>query len=485
SCNCSATFEYDIQVDNALPVEIICQNVTCEGMVESYSSSDGCSGDWDVIGGSIIGGGSGSPTIDVLWDQVDPEDGFGYISYRSHCGCPHWTTVKIPVVLAERAIIKGPDVICQGKQGKFTMPQWPTTEFDWTIDGDPNHPMLVFTDQRNEVMVDGMAPGSYVITVEYRNTLLGYDTCWGMAKFHFEVVENVSIKTSSPLTVCDGATKTFTSSTGNPVFWEIRLGNNLVHTDNAAVTSYSFDAGPGSYVVTANNNGCISDPVVVEVMATPVITGTVAGPGKVCLNVPYIYSIDENEPGAIYVWSATGGTIIGSNAGTEVAAVFTGATGSISVVKQYVKNGVICTSAPVTYNVSQLVVNPTIVNNEGLSQFCASDTYTFTADLNGVVPDHMEWEIVGMPGNTTNFGSIINGIFDTTVTVGINEITGGVVNGELRLYVTKCGVKTPFIYPLVIKQLPDIGFTTNKNEYCPGEGVEFNVMTTGVPGITS
>src|SRR5690606_22476800 len=191
------------------------------------------------------------------------------------------------------------------------------------------------------------------------------------------------------------------------------------------------------------------------------------------------------EPGAIYVWSATGGTIIGSNAGTEVAAVFTAATGSVSVVKQYVKNGVICTSAPVTYNVSQLVVNPTIVNNEGLSQFCASDTYTFTADLNGVVPDHMEWEIVGMPGNTTNFGSIINGIFDTTVTVGINEITGGIVNGELRLHVTKCGTPTTFIYPLVIKQLPDISFTTDKNEYCPGEGVAFNVMTTGVPGITS
>src|SRR5690606_14329276 len=70
-------------------------------------------------------------------------------------------------------------------------------------------------------------------------------------------------------------------------------------------------------------------------------------------------------------------------------------------------------------------------------------------------------------------------------TVGINEITGGVVNGELRLYVTKCGVKTPCIYPLVIKQLPDISFTTDKNEYCPGEGVAFNVMTTGVPGITS
>lgn len=483
SCNCSATFEYDIQVDNALPVEIICQNVTCEGMVESYSSSDGCSGDWDVIGGSIIGGGSGSPTIDVLWDQVDPEEGFGYVSYKSHCGCPYWTTVKIPVVIHD-PIIKGPDIICEGKQGRFSLPQWPTTDFKWDIDGDPTHPMMVYTDQRNEIIVDGAAPGIYVLRVKYQNTLLGTDVCGGYAEIVFEVVESVKVITSASSTFCAGITESFTTSNGQPVIWKVTMGDNSYEVYGPTL-NYLFDQG-GTYVITATYNGCESDPVIIEVIPTPVISADgISGPDKVCLDVPYIYTVNDGDPNAIFVWSVTGGDVIGSNAGNEVAIAFNAPTATVSVVKQYVKNGVICTSVPVTYNVNQLVVNPTIVNNEGLSIFCTSDTYTFTADMHGVVADHMEWEIVGMPGNTDNFGSIINGIFENTVTVGINEITGGVVNGELRLYVTKCGDTNIFIYPITLKQLPDISFTTNKNEYCPGEGVEFTVMTTGVPGITS
>lgn len=477
SCNCSSTYEYHIKVQDAKPIEITCLNVTCEYSHETYTASDSCgSGDWEVVGGSIVGGGSGSTSVSVVWDQVDPEDGFGYISYRSHCGCPHWTTVKIPVVL-HRAIIKGPHVICQGKQGKFTLPQWPTTDFKWTIDGDPNHPMLVFTDQRNEVMVDALSPGSYVITADYHNTLLGSDACRGTTKFHFNVEENVSILSKEPRTVCIGATNNFASSNGQPVNWQISLNNTIVHTANAVSTSYTFNTG-GTYVVTANNNGCISDPVVVNVIPTPVITGSISGPNKVCLNVPYLYSISENEPGAIYVWSATGGTIIGSNAGTEVAAMFTSSGGAVHVVKQYVKNGVICQSDAVSYKVSQVVVSPTIVNNEGLSQFCASDSYTFTADFGGVEVDHMEWQIVGTPPGapeTTNFGSIIGGIHGTTVTVGINEITGGVINGELRLKVTKCGNPYTFTYPINLLQLPNLSFVTDKNEYCPGSNAAITI----------
>ena len=477
SCNCSSTYEYHIKVEDARPIEITCLNVTCEYSKETYTANDGCGGDWVVIGGTIVGGGPGNSWVDVYWDQVDPEDGFGYVSYSSSCSCPYWNTVKIPVVLTEKAIIKGPDVICEGKQGKFTLPQWPTTDFKWSIDGDLNHPMLVLTDQRNEIIVDGLYPGGHVIEVEYYNTLLGSDRCKGRAKFYFTVVENVSIISKEPRTVCTGATSNFASSNGIPVFWQISLNNTIVHTANAISTSYTFNTG-GTYVVTANNNGCISDPVVVEVIPTPVITGSISGPNRVCLNVPYIYSISENEPGAIYVWSATGGSIIGSNAGTEVAAVFTSSAGVVHVVKQYVKNGVICQSDMVNLKVSQVVVSATIVNNEGLSQFCASDTYTFTADLGGIEVDHMEWEIVGTPPGapeTTNFGSIIGGIYGSTVTVGINEITGGVINGELRLYVTKCGVKTPFVYPVNLIQLPNLSFTTDLDEYCPGSDVGITI----------
>lgn len=483
SCNCSSTYEYEIIVDDAKPIEITCLNVTCEFNTETYNANDGCGGDWQVIGGTIVGGGNGSSTISIVWDQVDPVDGFGYISYRSNCNCPNWITVKIPVVL-RHAILQGPTIICQGKQAKYSLPQWPTTDFKWMVDGDPNHPMIVYTDQRNEIMVDGLAPGVHYITVEYKNTLLDGDNCAGRIEdFMFEVVENVSIIAPVEKTTCTGVTYDFDSSNMQPVYWEIRTGGSVVHTSTGPNTSYTFNNG-GTYVVTATYNSCMSEPVVIDVIPTPVITGSIAGPNKVCLNVPYIYSITENDPNAIYVWSATGGTVIGTNAGNEVAIAFTAPTATVSVVKQYVKNGVICTSAPVTYNVSEVVVNPTITNNSGLSIFCPSDKYTFTANLNGVEVDHLEWEIVGIqsPGNyTANFGSIINGINDLTVEVGLNEISNNVDSGELRLKVTKCGITVTKTVPIQLVVQPT--FTLGSiPPICPASDVILNLTTNAVAG---
>lgn len=463
SCNCSDTYEMKLTVIDEKPVEISCASVTCENSRETYSVNDECGGEWKVIGGTIIT--NNGTSIEVVWDQVDPADGFGYVSYLSKCSCPYWNTVKIPVVLG-KAKIKGPDVICQGKQGRFLLPQWPTTDFIWAIDGDEYHPMLVFTDQRNEIVVDGAAPGNYTLSVRYRNTLIDGGKCAGEAQMKFTVVENVEIITDDPLTICSGTSKTFSSHNGMSVSWEIRLGGTVVHTAFGPNIAYTFNTG-GVYVVTANNNGCISDPVVVEVIAKPVITGTVSGPQKVCLNVPYTYQISENEPGAIYVWSISPaeGSVVGSNSGTQADFVFTSPTSTIKVVKQFVKNGVICESGPVYFNVSQIVVNATISNTAGMSQFCPSSSATFTANLNITDADHIEWKIVGA-GATTNFGSIINGVNSTTVTVGFNEISGGVNTGNLQLYVTKCSETKMFTYPVQLIMSPTIALSS-VDPICP------------------
>jgi len=483
SCNCSSTYEYDINVEDAKPIEITCLNVTCEGNMETYHANDNCGGDWEVVGGTIVGGGSGSQSVSVVWDQVDPADGFGYISYRSHCNCPHWNTVKIPVIL-RHAQLQGPQIICQGKQAKYSLPQWPTTDFKWRLNGDPNHPMIVYTDQRNEIIVDGMNPGTYYIDVEYNNTLLGTDNCKGRIEgFVIEVVENVSIIAPNDRTICTGPQYTFDSSNGQPVFWEVRVGGTVVHTDNAPNTSYTFNTG-GTYVVTATYNGCTSEPVVIEVIPTPVIPVGITGPDKVCLDVPYIYSIGDDDPGAIFVWSVTGGNVIGSNAGNEVAIAFNTSTATVTVVKQYVKNGVICTSAPANYSVSEVVVTPTITNNSGLSIFCPSDKYTFTANLNGVEVDHLEWEIVGIqsPGvYTTNFGSIISGMNSLMVEVALNEISNNVSSGELRLKVTKCGITVTKTVPIQLVLQPTLTLAPIP-PICPGPNFDIVVYTSAGGG---
>ena len=372
--------------------------------------------------------------------------GYGYIRYDSNCW-PYPVDAYIPVII-HRPTIHGPDVFCERSQQIFNLPSWPTTEFDWALNGDPDHPALVHTQSRHEIIVKDLPPGTYHLSVSFRNTLLIADNCRGGAQRTFTVESKPTIQTTDPLVFCAGGQKVFTSNT--PVKWEIRLGKTIKHSAHATITPYRFEEG-GTYVVTAERNGCISDPILIEVIPQPEITGSISGPQTVCLNVPYTYSISENEPGAIYSWTVSGGTVIGSNAGTQVDVFFTSANATVNVVKQYVYKGVTCTSQPVSYSVSQLVLNPVIINNSGLTQFCPSTDYTFTADLNGVVADHISWELT-----PSNFGNIVQGINSNTVKIALNEVSNTTA-GNLTLVVTKCGVEVTETY--AVNLIPEINIT--------------------------
>src|SRR5690606_33248433 len=98
-CNCSSKYRMEIIITEKENVHISCPGVVCEDFEKvTYTAQDGCGGNWYVVGGTIVSPSSGT-SIDVVWDDIDPEDGFGYVNYRSDCGCPHWITKKIPVVV--------------------------------------------------------------------------------------------------------------------------------------------------------------------------------------------------------------------------------------------------------------------------------------------------------------------------------------------------------------------------------------------------
>lgn len=448
SCNCSATYEWEIKVMDAKEFEISCPSVVCEGSRETYSVSDGCGGEWEVKGGTIIA--NNGTSIEVVWDHVDPEDGFGYISYRSKCSCPIWTTVKVPVILRD-AKIQGPRVVCEGGQGRFTLPQWPATEFEWMINGQPYHPMLVHTDQRNEIVVDGLAPGSYSLGVRYRNTLIDDGNCSGRAEIEFRVEERPQIQMKGELTACQNTPMSFYTHNGTTVQWQILLNGNVIYDQTGNQIDYDFP-NAGTHVITASNNGCKADPVTVEIIKTPALTGAIDGPHKVCLNTPYTYTINEQEAGFIYVWSVVNGQVIGNNTGSQADVSFTSTPAIVRVIKQAVKNGTTCDSTPVEFMVEQIVVNPSIINNSGLVEFCPSSSATFTLNLGDITPDYIEWSIESSTG-AKNFGSVINGINSATATVSFNEISTS-ANGFVKVAVTKCGKIVTAVYPIKLVENP-------------------------------
>ncbi len=474
SCNCTSYYNMEIRIEGGPPVDITCNSVTCEGNTETYTANDICSGKWDVIGGTIVSQNGNS--IDVVWDHVDPEEGFGYVMYRSECGCQQWTSIKVPVVLKEGKI-KGQDGICVGKQSLYSLPQWPTTNVIWHISGNSGgNAYLTYTANRNEVYVTAQDAGTYTLTASYYNTLLG---CSGEASFTITASEPVHI-TGGQNEVCAGTQQVFTTQPGLSAYWTITRNNSVVYNTNGVSATYTF-ALPGVYVVTATRpGGCISEPFVVNVTQAPAApSGTISGETVICPGIAYVYTLSSIDPGMIPVWEVTGGSIQGSNTGATVTVVF--AAGAPNYIVR-VKNQTAGTLACVSTSEKTLVAQPIDLGNifithVGNQPFCPSSSILFNVHLNGIVPDHTEWSFVDINTNQPlpTFGSILPDPANPyNAIIQFNEVTNSVTSAKVVLKIVKCGM-TEFIYKDVsILATPTLTFA-NPGNMCLGSTLTFQV----------
>ncbi|MFZ4929589.1 PKD domain-containing protein [Chryseobacterium sp. Mn2064] len=465
-CGCESSFKKEIEVLKAPPVEITCASVVCEGSVEKYTAQDGCKeGKWKVIGGSIVSNNGNS--IEVKWDQVNPADGFGYVMYLSECACPEWTTIKIPVILS-KVEIKGQTVVCANKQYTYAIPQWPTTSVKWSLSG-PAGGQLNYTQQRNEVIFSGSQPGTYTLTADYQNTLL---SCGGKGSITI-VVEDPVVISGGTDEICAGTAQTFTASPNVPVIWKVTSGGSTYTSPaTTGVFGYTFTT-PGTYTITATKQGggCESNVRVIKVMPIPAApTGSITGEKKVCAGKPYVYTISSVDPGMIPVWEVTNGTIQGSNTGSSVTVIFnsTASTYVVSVRNRAANSAAGCLSAPVSLNVSKLDLS-TITINPNPGPFCPSSTQTFSANLNGIVPDFMEWSFAN-----SSFGSVVGGQGTSNITVNFNEIAGSNSSTNLNLRIVKCGVTYNVSIPVSLLTLPVVSFI-NVGNICLGSNVNLSV----------
>ena len=220
----------------------------------------------------------------------------------------------------------------------------------------------------------------------------------------------------------------------------------------------------------------------------PVINGAIKGQDKVCLTVPYTYSITENDPEAIYVWQVSNGEVIGSNTGNEIDVVFSKPDATVSVKKQVVKNGATHFSEPIEITVNPISATLEIESTNGQTEFYTSSTATFSLKIGDIVPDHIEWSIKSSRGSY-NFGNILDGMHSDTVTVSFNEISSS-STGVLIAKITKCGVTAVATYTINLKSTPtdvpnktdcpeveelDTRFTLSSFEYCSDKTVTLTI----------
>lgn len=435
-CSCVDTHTFTVYVGKAT-LAIECVGVACEGDRVDYivpfdqgTTSTRCDFEWTVTGGTIVNRSGNQVTVE--WNQVGP-DGFGQLNVRTElcddCSAP--TTIKIPVV-TEIGTIEGRNRICQKSESIYSLPQWPSTEFDWEIEDNGTGAFLIATIQRNEIIVRSNAAGIVTLKCKYRNTLL---RCEGSATMQIVVEPNAVL--IGDRVVCENSTSAyfFRNEQGavvsNPS-WIVTGPNNY----QTAGSSTNFDLtfpSDGIYIVEFNAPGYCDGNFTIDVKSQIAAPSAIVGPTLVCPGIPVTYTCAPMA-GAITHWVVQNGTIAGGvDTGNEIQVNFN-AVGPYSVQVFYEDER--CSSAIYTVTVQPDVPNVNLLTGD--TQVCGSTFKTYT--VTNVNAESYIWSIIPPIA-----GSVENGQNTVAPTILWNQASG---TATLQLEVKKCGIS--YFFPFVI-----------------------------------
>ncbi|MCW3120972.1 MAG: hypothetical protein JWQ38_464 [Flavipsychrobacter sp.] len=446
-CGCSDTFRITLNIADAEGPTIECASVVCDSSIATYTTTPGCGVyNWSVIGGVIISG-FGTPSIKVLWNNVD-SNGYGYVRLAEPCAaCPDTTTIKIPVIL-KNALIQGPAVLCQGHQYDFELPSWPATEYMWGVLGAYHTYVAETRNYKTAIRFDSV--GTYTIHGRYQNKI---GLCGGNVYKTVRVVPVVSIKGYS--TVCQNGIDSFTlADTSLPVTWILsNISGMVITTFTGTIFNYAFPI-PGHYTVSAVGDFC-ADPLGVTVKELPGTIEGIEGPLVVCLGHLYTYRAINDEPGTTYNWDITGGTLTPLSGTATVNVVWTsGGTKSLTV-NRVSTDYPICDGPSITRNYTQEIVRPDV---SGDTIPCSNTYRNYTGNYSSA--DTYDWTILP---NTA--GSVTTGAHLYEMTALWNNVSA-ITSASVILTVHKCD--TTKSDTLIVNIQPTIGaITASPLPACP------------------
>ena len=478
SCWCSDSYEEEILVKSK-GFDIYCPNVICENQTEVYSlpfdGMDLCqnSFNWSVIGSNTTVEAGGN--IEILWDNVD-SSGFGYVTFDpSNCDveCHIPSTIRIPVLL-QNGTIFGNTEICLGKQEIFSLPQWPTTDFQWEIVGDPNNStgQLIFTDQRNEIVVQpNGTSNTIVLRCIYNNTLLN---CGGVAEITINVKPEVEIQGSEHL--CQNSTGVFTNSQNSSGTWQIlNAAGNQIYTTTSNTLSYTFNTVGNFLIKFKHPNYCESHfwTTVITKPSPPVILGTEL---EYCPNVSYPFEISNPNANYTYEWAvSSGGVFNGGNTGTQIAITFSSGTNPVVSARAISNHPAIChsnyTNFPINLKQIQAAINGDVT-------VCSSSIADYTLNIPNSTSLFTNYdEIIWTVSNPT-LGSVAAGQNTSEVTINWNNSSNPEIV-DLIANVYYCNEVVAIKLPITLQLTTEIQLSVSDAVVCNNENVTFTISPVG------
>jgi hypothetical protein len=336
------------------------------------------------------------------------------ITNSSYNSCAAYGSGTVTVNTLSSPTISGNTTICQNTTAVYTTESG-MSGYVWTVSGGGT---IIGSANNDNVTVSWTGTGSQTITVSYNNSF----GCPPSAP----TTQNITVNTlpaptiTGNTSICQNTTVVYNTETGMSGYvWTVSSGGTIIGSNNNDNVTVSWSGtGAQTISVTYNNaNGCApASPTVVNITVNTLPAPTITGNTTICENTTAVYTTEPGMTG--YVWTVTGGTIIGSSNTDNVTVNWTG-TGAQTISVTY-NNANGC--APANPTVQNITVNPlptaSVVAN---GTICAGDNASFT--------------ITGTPGAVVTYN--INGGLSQTVTLtgGTATITvnGATANQTLNL----------------------------------------------------
>ncbi len=474
ACGCSDTISKTVVVLAGQGPKIetdCCFGTACPDQVQKFCTPDTCTSYiWTVTGGTIISG-QGTMCIQVMWDQINNIPTTVSLETPG-CGpspCPAKTTLQVPVLYPNMPI-SGPNVLCVGASGNFSLPHLPGTYYTWTVSGGL-YTISDFDQNVSNINVTFNSPGTFTISCIYNNPLSG---CSGSSSIIVNVLPPFEITFGKDV-VCENDTEQYFAT--NPATWSVSPPGAVVPPGVLNPCPVTWNT-PGTYVlmaVTSTPGVFCNDTAykVVEVVAKPVLNA-ITGPAFACPNKNFTFSVTSNVSGSPFIWSVGPGTGIVQSTlnedGDEAIIQLTGAgPWTVNVFQQIELNpGQFCQSLTQSLTVNPYP-QPSITGNNTV---CVDAIETYTTPL-PIPPGGVEWKVI-----PSNRGSVLTGQGTNVVsirwhgTATIASLIATSCSGSDTIPVTI--VNPPFVAPVSAAQT---GFCL--------PSVPNNLVLSTTPGYTS
>ncbi|MBS3915111.1 MAG: gliding motility-associated C-terminal domain-containing protein [Bacteroidetes bacterium] len=370
---CDSTISKTINI-MPTPAPVISGNGNvCSNRSNMYSVSPipGCTYFWSVIGGKIQGSNTNN-TLNVLWGA----SGGGQVQVKqtSAQGCDSTISISINIQPTPEPEIQGPDNVCSNRVASYSANFSPGYNYIWTVTGGA----IQGVSNTYNVNVLWDAAGTGIIRV-LESSPEGCDSLLQMPVNILPTPDPVITGNASP---CQNKPYMYSVPVvaGHLYNWQVTYGRIIGSVTGNTVEVVWDLTGNGSISVTQTSPmGCDSTiKKTIQILPTP--APVIFGLANTCQDKTYKYAVSD-IPGHTYLWSVSGGNIVGTNTLSYVFVKWGNAGVGVLTIRQVSNFG--CDSV-VSRKIAITTTPAPVINGPGISCQNYVAEYTSGTSLNGI-----------------------------------------------------------------------------------------------------